>query len=377
MSNFKTMMHRICNATTQKSRNKLLTKVQELAKSTGGVWTNFCVRYFNDRLAALRGIGLQCNMIAAHRVRRSGQILGLYRSLYGQNSPVQFFKKLGELLRKNPEGKIFFILGAAFFDWKENRVTDKDLLRVEEELKAFFDLKVTEYHDTHGEDWEKVLNEDHFKLWRCPVAGSHLYKYKVFGSYKDIPARAFFNIQVDLEYRKKWDSHVIKLEKVEEDEETGSEVIYWATHFPLGFLYSRDYVFVRRSKINLEKNVMILTANSVDHPSFPVTKDHVRVGEYTSNMVIRPHRSFDENGFDYVMSYYDNPQLSVPTWAINKMTTMNLPAFLETLHAAAKKLAHTSSYIARYHPQDTNNSSTMQSIISVGTKYGYVDQEKS
>ena len=65
---------------------------------------------------------------------------------------------------------------------------------------------------------------------------------------------------------------------------------------------------------------MMLTAKSVDHPLFPETKDFIRVGDYTSNMMIRPHTSFDEKGFDYVMSYYDNPQLNVPTWAVNKLT---------------------------------------------------------
>ena len=36
-----------------------------------------------------------------------------------------------------------------------------------------------------------------------------------------------------MEYRKEWDSHVIKIEKVDEDKETGSEIVYWATHFPV------------------------------------------------------------------------------------------------------------------------------------------------
>lgn len=29
---------------------------------------------------------------------------------------------------------------------------------------------------------------------------------------------------------------MIRIEKVDTDEETGSEVIYWATHFPVGFV---------------------------------------------------------------------------------------------------------------------------------------------
>lgn len=361
MSNFKVTLHRILNSSSQRSRQQLFEKLKSAA--TGGVWTKSCVRFFNDKLTCVRSIGLQCNVIAAHRVRRSGQILNLYHSLYGRSSPVQFFKKLGDLIRNNPKGKMFFLLGAAFFDWKENRVSDPDLNRVADELKVFFDLKTTDYHDKQGETWEKILDEDHFKLWRCPVQGSSLYKYKVFGSYKDIPARAFFNIQLDLEYRKTWDSHVMRLEMVEQDEQTGSEVIYWATQFPLGFLYNRDYVYVRRSKIDLKNNFMMLTAKSVDHPSFPVTKDFIRVGDYMSNMMIRPHRSFDDKGFDYVLSYYDDPHLSVPTWAVNRMTMSSLPAFLESLHVAAKNLCESKGYVSRFKLDDTSdndNTDTMK-----------------
>lgn len=41
--------------------------------------------------------------------------------------------------------------------------------------------------------------------------------------------------QLDTEYRKKWDSLVIKLEVVDRDTSTGSEVVHWATHFPVSF----------------------------------------------------------------------------------------------------------------------------------------------
>ena len=73
-------------------------------------------------------------------------------------------------------------------------------------------------------------------------------------------------------------------------------------------------------QVDEEQKLMTLTSNAVQHPSFPETGDYVRVSEYTSQMMIRPHKSFDDHGFDYVMSYYDNPHLYVPSWAINKMT---------------------------------------------------------
>jgi len=65
---------------------------------------------------------------------------------------------------------------------------------------------------------------------------------------------------------------------------------------------------------------MVLSARSAQHPDFPETKEFVRVAEYTSQMVIRPHGKFEDNGFDYVMSYCDNPHLYVPSYVINKLT---------------------------------------------------------
>lgn len=44
-----------------------------------------------------------------------------------------------------------------------------------------------------------------------------------------------FPPQLDTEYRKKWDALVIKLEVVDRDSSTGSEIVHWATHFPVSF----------------------------------------------------------------------------------------------------------------------------------------------
>lgn len=127
MSNFKVMIHRIINSSSNRSKQQLFAKLKSVTTKAGGVWTDSCVRFFNDKLSTAKRLGLQCNVIAAHRVWRSGQILKLYHSLYGRTTPLQFFKKLGKLIRNNPEGKMFFLLGAAFFDWNDNRVSDPDL----------------------------------------------------------------------------------------------------------------------------------------------------------------------------------------------------------------------------------------------------------
>ncbi|KAL4232371.1 StAR-related lipid transfer protein 7 [Mactra antiquata] len=369
MSNAKVLLHRICNSVCSKSREQMIAKFAGgVRMKGGGVLMNACARFFNDKLAALKAISMQCNVIAAHRVRRSAQIFGLYRSLYGDKTPIQFFKKLGEILHKNPDKKLMFVIGAALFDWKQNSISDREMLRVEDELKAFFDTNSNELniHDQHGETWENLVDQENFKLWRCPVKGSSLYKYKVFGTYKDIPPSAFIAIQLDLDYRKTWDSHVVTLEKVEEDATTGSEVIYWATKFPGKVFYDRDYCYVRRVKIDKKTNIMTLSAKSIDHPHYPPSDNYVRVSDYTSQMSVRAHTTFDENGLDYVMSYCDNPQVSAPSWIINNLSQKQLPGFLEQLHQAAINLNNSrSASRSQRHANQTeqNNNNNMGSCL--------------
>ncbi|NXQ82170.1 STAR7 protein, partial [Nyctibius grandis] len=191
--------------------------------------------------------------------------------------------------------------------------------------------------ETAGEQpWEMIMDKKHFKLWRRLIKGTHLYQYRVFGSYTDVTPRQFFNVQLDTEYRKKWDSLVIKLDVIERDLATGSEVIHWVTHFPYP-MYSRDYVYVRRYSVDKENNVMVLVSRAVEHPSVPEAPEYVRVRAYESHMVIRPHKTFDENGFDYLLTYSDNPQTVFPRYCVSWMVSSGMPDFLEKLHAAALK----------------------------------------
>ncbi|ESN93010.1 hypothetical protein HELRODRAFT_69451, partial [Helobdella robusta] len=133
-------------------------------------------------------------------------------------------------------------------------------------------------------------------------------QYKVNGSYKDVSARAFYNTQVDLEFRKQLDRHVISLNIIDKVDDSGSEIVHWITHFPYP-LSNREYVYVRRHKVDDKNKLMVIVSRSTDgHPCVPDKTNHVRVTEHTSKMVIRPHTSFDENGFNYVVTYFDEPK---------------------------------------------------------------------
>lgn len=69
------------------------------------------------------------------------------------------------------------------------------------------------------------------------------------------------------------------------------------------------------------------------------TQDNVRVYDYVSQMVIKPHdESFYDYGFDYMLTYFDDPRASFPSPAYNWMASRGVPEFVETLHQAALKL---------------------------------------
>ncbi|XP_015793270.1 stAR-related lipid transfer protein 7, mitochondrial isoform X2 [Tetranychus urticae] len=200
-----------------------------------------------------------------------------------------------------------------------------------------------------GKGWEPIILRDNFQVWRREINSNGTYQYKVFGTFTDVPAIAFFTVQRDLDYRKSWDKLVIKLEVVDKQNEfkkarkgdqiidSGNEVIHWVMHYPFP-MYSRDYCYVRRSIIDFKNNIIVLVSRSVDHPKCPVSDKYVRVNEYESQMVIKPHTTFDANGFDYVLTYFDDPRSAFPNPAYNWMAASGVPNFVESLHKAALQL---------------------------------------
>ncbi|XP_018424827.1 PREDICTED: stAR-related lipid transfer protein 7, mitochondrial [Nanorana parkeri] len=257
-------------------------------------------------------------------------------------------------------GRLLAALTGAFL-WEEERVREEEILRPAEEMeKVRFAAHRSQYQSSQCEEddgWELVLDKKDFRLWRRPIGGTHLYQYRVFGSYNDVTPRQFFNVQLDTEYRKKWDALVIKLEVIERDVFSGSEVIHWVTHFPYP-MYSRDYLYVRKYHVDQENNLMVLVSRAVEHPEVPEAADYVRVRNYQSQMVIRPHTTFDENGFDYMLTYSDNPQTVFPRYCVNWMVSSGMPDFLEKLHLATVHARNMEIKVRDYistRPQDCSN----------------------
>ncbi|KAF3702105.1 StAR-related lipid transfer protein 7 [Channa argus] len=281
-----------------------------------------------------------CSFVTGQKVRRACQIGELYSNLYSERTRWTLVGSLWRRFQSKhaPTGRLFAALAGVFL-WENEKIQDEEIRRCGLELQGLEAVKrLTRSSVTvsgqQDPGWEIVMEKKDFRVWRRPIPNSHLYEYRVLGSYSDVTPRQFFNVQLDTEYRKKWDSLVIKLEVVDRDVSTGSEVVHWATHFPYP-MYSRDYVYVRRYDVDVNNNLMILISRAVQHPKVPETQEFVRVHSYQSKMVIRPHKSFDENGFDYLLTYSDDPQTVFPRYCVSWMVSSGMPDFLEKLHTAA------------------------------------------
>ncbi|KAG1685481.1 StAR-related lipid transfer protein 7, mitochondrial [Nymphon striatum] len=331
----------------------------------------------------------QFNFHAAHRMRRLVQGWTAYTKLYKDLNVKNIVKKIKNgFIGSNKSFKL--LLGAAVFNWESNKITDFDLQSVfflgstnfSEKINCViknvcnsifhfyfrcindFDHidRLNDHSSCNSSDlpsgetnndssngspndevtdndscWEKLLDKDHLKIWRKPLPGSNLYEYKVYGSFYDVPPHAFFSIQVDLEYRKKWDKHIFKLDVIDSDPESGCEVVHWIAHFPYP-MYNREYVYIRKARIDHGNKVMVMSSKAIDHPKCTKNAKSVSVEKYKSQLVIRPHKSFNDVGFDYVLTYFDDPQAVFPSIAYNWIASSGVPEFVETLHNAAKTL---------------------------------------
>ncbi|XP_076876452.1 stAR-related lipid transfer protein 7, mitochondrial [Brachyhypopomus gauderio] len=294
-----------------------------------------------------------CSFVTGQRLRRAFQIAELYSNIYSERTRWTLVGSIWRRLQGKhaPTGKLVAALAGVFM-WEDEKIRDDEMRRCVKELQALDGartLAATPARSSGQSDaeWEVVMEKKSFRVWRRPIEGSHLFEYRVFGSYTDITPRQFFNVQLDTDYRKKWDALVIKLEVVDRDHSTGSEIVHWATHFPYP-MYSRDYVYVRRYDVDTDNNLMVLVSRAVEHPSIPETQQFVRVHSYRSRMVIRPHKSFDENGLDYLLTYSDDPQTVFPRYCLSWMVSSGMPDFLEKLHTAALRATNVEGGIRDY-----------------------------
>ena len=60
-------------------------------------------------------------------------------------------------------------------------------------------------------------------------------------------------------------------------------------------------------------------------------------------MVIKPTTSFNQKGFEFSLTYYDNPGIRIPKYITNYVSQRQLPEFIKQLYNATVKYAEKKS----------------------------------
>lgn len=279
----------------------------------------------------------QFNFVATQKIRRSVKGFDLYSTLYGKHSFRKIVSDIGRSMLGRAKGTpVPVLLGASLFCWESQRIPRESVHNAVSDMDIIL-AGHTQEREKHLGTWSVLIDKPGAMVWRRSVPDTALYEYKVHGTLTDVSAREFFYVQTDLDFRKAWDNLVVELEVVDRDNETGSEVVHWVTRYPFP-MYSRQYVFVRRYDVDHLNNVMVVQNRSTEHPRIPNSRKYVRVNRYNSTMVIRPHRSFDEDGLDYILTYCDDPQSPIPSAAYNWVASTGFSEYVSKLHGVALQL---------------------------------------
>lgn len=88
------------------------------------------------------------------------------------------------------------------------------------------------------EEWQPFIERQDMLIWRRKEAGG-LFAYKVYGSFADVTAQDFLQVQIDVDYRKQWDPTAQELQIIESDPGTESsndhstDIIHWEMIWPV------------------------------------------------------------------------------------------------------------------------------------------------
>ncbi|XP_057367632.1 uncharacterized protein LOC130688653 [Daphnia carinata] len=186
--------------------------------------------------------------------------------------------------------------------------------------------------------WKPFIERPNTLVWRKEhEIYKGLYAYKMYGRFETINAMDFLRVQLDTNFRKQWDASAIQLEIIEENVNTNTDLVYWEMRWPRPFA-NRDYVFKRKLTFIPKENVCVISSVATSHPEVPVKKSMHRVTEYWSYMVVKPFTNFERPGTEFVLTYFDNPGLSIPSSVSTWVAMTGLPNFVGKLHDAAGRV---------------------------------------
>lgn len=206
----------------------------------------------------------QCEYVVAQKIRRCQQMFCLYTTLWEERALKEFMKRMRITITKRSKDLVLAAVGVSAYNWEANRIAEDEIKKHVNELEYINKLKenticlacdktnrnnpnesnpickcgalakTTQKYD----DWETFIQEKDLVVWRR-LHPSGFYEYKVFGSYNDVYAEDFLNVQIDIDYRRKWDKTAVSLEVAETDQtpNSNSDIIYWEMLWPVSLFF--------------------------------------------------------------------------------------------------------------------------------------------
>ncbi|CAL1674249.1 unnamed protein product [Lasius platythorax] len=315
----------------------------------------------------------QFEFVAAQRIRRYIQIFHLYTRIWDEVALREFMRSWRLRLARNARNFLISAAGVTVYNWDRDRISDEEINRYNREIDGIYRLRdstvvcakchlrividvvqpnvkycecnrvqssVASNQDSDG--WQPFIERQDMLIWRKkePDSGG-LFAYKVYGSFSDVTADDFLQVQIDVDYRKQWDPTAQELQIIETDPKSelsinhSTDIIHWEMIWPKLFS-NRDYVYQRRWIVDREKGLVIIVSRVTEHPDVPERRGTYRVKTYWSYMVIKPYTEFHEPGIEFGLTYFDDPGVAVPSAVTAWVALRGLPDFLVRMRQASK-----------------------------------------
>lgn len=205
----------------------------------------------------------QCECVVAQKLRRGHQMFTLYSKLWEERALREFLKTFRQQLTRKSKALMFGAIGivsSTSYDWDANRIPEQEIRTHLDELAYVGRLKERtrcdacmrkgdtknscshcrgynkkRVHEDRGfDEWVLFIERTDLTVWRR-LHASGCFEYKVYGSYRDVSTEDFLNVQIDTNYRRKWDETAVTLEIVEKDPSatSHSDIVYWEMAWPV------------------------------------------------------------------------------------------------------------------------------------------------
>ncbi|XP_051170998.1 stAR-related lipid transfer protein 7, mitochondrial isoform X2 [Leptopilina boulardi] len=314
----------------------------------------------------------QLEFMAAQRIERSVQVFQFYIRLWDKvilKELIKFWRK--KSFHKN-KTYLLSTIGIVAYNWDKERITNEEMESYTQEIDEIYKLRTStvicsqchkrliidtvqngvDYCNCYGinqakainkedESWEPFIEREDMLIWRRLDSNSGLYAYKVYGSFSDVTAADFLQVQLDIEYRKKWDKTAKELDIIDTDpltestENCRSDIVYWEMMWPRLFA-NRDYVYQRKWMHNKEKDTVVIASKATEHPKAPNRTDTYRVKSYWSFMVIKPYKDINDFGIEFGLTYFDDPGMNIPSAVTSWVAMSGLPDYLCRMREATR-----------------------------------------